>query len=203
MISYLSFRKQALVKTKGAKVNLSTSDMKALGLGIIIGVLLGVVLVRALGAKLCEINIGPLKLALACPPAATPALLTCSDYGLQIAAPQSNASVWRTFNVTGAYVNPPPADSILLLLKTPAGDYFPQNKVLIDPGAKTWQGQINLADKDPENGFTVIVAIMGADGHALYNYYNKVGHETDRWPAIEYLTEDILTCDRVSIVHKQ
>jgi len=188
---------------KKQKNNISTCEVRVLGLGIIIGVLLGVFLVKALGAKLCEINMGPLKFALSCPSDATPPLLTCSDYGIEIVSPQSNASVWGTFSVTGTYVNRPPDDSILLLLKTPAGDYFPQKKVLIDPGARTWQGQINLGDNDPANGFTVIVAIMGTNGQALFDYYNKVGQETGRWPAIEYLTEDIASCDRISIVHKQ
>ena len=188
---------------KRQKFNISTSEVRALGLGIVIGVLLGMVFVKALGAKLCEINIGPLKLALSCPPDATPPLLTCSDYGIEIVSPQSNASVWGTFIVSGTYVSRPPDDSVLLLLKTPAGDYFPQRKVLIDSGARTWQGQINLGDNDPANGFTVIVSIMGKNGHALFDYYTKVGQETGRWPAIEYLADDIVTCDRISIVHKQ
>ena len=121
-------------------------------------------------------------------------------YGIRINSPTNGDQVPSQFIVKGVYDNEPPAGSILLLLKSPSGDFFPQDKVTVDSGARAWQGSINLGDYSG-NKFVVIVAIMGKNGQALYDYFNKVGTETKRWPAIKELTDDIAECDRVSIVH--
>jgi hypothetical protein len=182
------------------RLNFPNYEVKLIGSGIILGLILGVFLLQ-LGATLCEVNIGPLKFALPCSSDSTPPPLSCADYGIKITSPQSGAKVWGAFNVTGTYVNNPPDDSVLLLLKSPAGDYFPQRKVIIDRTQRTWQGEIILGD-DTRKDFVIIVSTIGNNGRALFNYFTKVGEETAHWPAIEKLTDDIVECDRVSVIHE-
>lgn len=176
-------------------------EAKLIGLGIIIGVLIGIVLSQNRG-KLCEISIGPLKFALPCSSASQPSPLTCADYGIKITSPQSGAKVWGTYNVTGTFVNDLPDDRVLLLLKAPAGDYFPQRTVIVDREQRTWRGEIALGDGFGKD-FEIIVSIMGDNGKALFDYFTKVGKETGKSPAIVKLTDDMMECDRVSIVHER
>jgi hypothetical protein len=135
-------------------------------------------------------------------PTSTPSSPTCADYGIKITSPQSGAKAWGAFMVKGNYVNDPPVGGVLLLLKAPAGDYFPQKEVIIDYAQRAWQGEISLGDGSGKD-YVIIVSIMGNNGRALFDYFTKVGTETGRWPAIVKLTDDIVECDRVSIVHEQ
>lgn len=170
-----------------------------IGIGLIVGALAVVFLLQR-GAALCEVNLGPLKFNLPC--SSEPHPLTCADYGIKITSPQSGTKVWQTFNVQGTYVNEPPADSILLMLKAPAGDYFLQRMVMIDRAQRTWQGEVVLGNDSGKN-FTIVVSRIGNDGRALFDYYTKVGNATKSWPAVETLTEDMLVCDRVDVVNEQ
>jgi hypothetical protein len=135
-------------------------------------------------------------------PTLTPSAPACADYGIRITSHQSGAKTWGTFAVTGIYVKDPPVDGILLLLKSPAGDYFPQKEVIVDHAQKTWQGEVSLGDGSGKE-FVIIVSIMGNNGRALFDYFTKVGTETGRWPAIVKLTDDIVECDRVSVAHER
>lgn len=163
-----------------------------IGIGFILGLGLAMLLLQN-GAALCEINLGPLKFTLPC---SSKPLLTCGDYDITITGLEDKAN--GVMSVMGTYVDAPPVDNVLLILKSSAGDYFFQKPILIDPGQRTWQGEITLGD-DARKDFVILVSLMGNNGKALFNYYNKVGAETGRWPAIETLTDDIEVCDRRSI----
>jgi len=181
--------------------NFSKRDFWLIGCGLILGLILGVLLFQR-GATLCEVNIGPLKFALPCSSTAPELPRTCADYGIKITSPQAGTKAWDTIIVSGTYVNAPPDDGVWLLLKSPAADYFPQRIVILDRAQRTWQGEINLGN-DSRRDFVITVSTIGNNGRVLFDYFTKVGKETGRWPAIEKLTDDIVECDRVAIVHER
>jgi hypothetical protein len=181
--------------------NFSKRDFWLIGCGSILGLILGVILLQR-GAELCEVNIGPLKFALPCSSTAAEIPHTCADYGIKITSPQTGTKAWDAIMVTGTYVNEPPDDSVLLLLKSPAPDYFPQRMVVLDRAQRTWQGEVNLGN-DPRRDFVITVSTIGNNGRALFDYFTKVGNELGGWPAIVKLTDDMVECDRVAIIHER
>jgi hypothetical protein len=131
----------------------------------------------------------------------TLAPITCADYDIKITSPSSNTVFEEeVVEISGSYSVEPPGEIVLFTIVPPGGhNYWPQDPVRVDVRNKSWQGKLILVGEPPIE-LDAMVAIMGESGRALYDYYWKVGGETGEWPAIEKLTDDIVECDRISVV---
>ncbi len=131
----------------------------------------------------------------------TPAPITCADYDIKITSPPSNTVFEEeVVEISGSYSVEPPGEIVLFTIVPPGGhNYWPQDPVRVDVRNKSWRGKLWLVG-EPPIALDAMVAIMGESGRTLYDYYWKVGEETGEWPAIEKLTDDIVECDRISVV---
>jgi len=120
-------------------------------------------------------------------------------YGLKILSPAEGSEVGEWFDVSGTYSSLPPKNAARLLNKSPhALGYWPQSVVRLDTQTRTWTGRFHLGGKPPEVG-RIVVAVVGKAGASLWEYYQKVGNETGRWPTIQNLTDDVQECDEVRV----
>ncbi len=103
--------------------------------------------------------------------------------------------------VSGTYLTKPPGDIVLFMLLPSEEDYqyWPQNPIQIDEQQQSWNGEEIIVSDDLPQEVDVVIAIMDKSGSALVDFYHKVGEETEQYPSIEKLTEDIIECDRITI----
>lgn len=121
-------------------------------------------------------------------------------YGLKITHPAEGAKVRDWFEVRGTFDTLPPKGAARLFNKSPAGfGYWSQDIVEIDAKTKTWKGRAHLGANPPEEGI-IIIAVVGKAGSVLWDYYYKAGTETQNWPTIATLTDDIVECDHVKLL---
>jgi hypothetical protein len=130
--------------------------------------------------------------------------LSCSFYGIMIDSPRPGSVMDGTFTVSGTYRSLPPADSLILIDEaTDQKNYWPSSyPIQINQTLQTWSGEFYLGGNSGDKA-NVNIALVGKSGRALYEYYLKVGKDTNgNWPSISVLTDDIKFCDKVEVVKK-
>ena len=134
-----------------------------------------------------------LKRGKALPTAATPA----RHYRLRITSPVAGAAVAGHVEVSGVYAVEPPPDSLFLINASPDGPYYwpcVGRPIEILPSRRAWRGS-TFVNSDTR----IIIVTLGASGRALFDFYEKVGKETDRWVCISRLTSDVIEHDQVVV----
>lgn len=156
-------------------------------------------LLLSLGARVNEIEVGPLKFGF--PPQPPLLSTTCERYGIKITSPQRGAYlVGQEFDAFGSFAVEPPKGSLWLIYASPDGrTYWPQFTVETDPVRKTWKGKFIIGG-DQFVTTDIVAAVTGKSGQILFDYFKKVGLETGSYPAIERLTDDVVECDRITVI---
>jgi hypothetical protein len=126
-------------------------------------------------------------------------------YGIQIVSPAPGSKFpegWVT--VTGVYRVPPPADSVYLIVSWgEEGLHWPQRPVVLDRDRRTWSGQVFLGG-GPPRGHIITVALVGKSGKVLFRYFRLTGEydgTNAHWHPIRTMTDDVIACDRVTVVN--
>jgi hypothetical protein len=120
-------------------------------------------------------------------------------YGIKISSPAKGQLRSGRFEVTGSFEAIPGDGSVQLFISSPDdNEYWPQGAVKFDHTRKTWSGYVALYEKPPREA-NIVVAKVGESGRILCDHYTRVGHETDKYPPLLRLTEDIVECDRVRV----
>ena len=124
------------------------------------------------------------------------------DPAVQITSPQSDAIVPSVFDLSGVYADLP-RDSGLRVFVRHGEDKgtFPQDPVVYLEEEKTWRTRVDIGNVQGE-AVTVIAALVGKDGQALYSFYFKVGRATGRWVGLDSLTADVVELDLIRVVHQ-
>jgi len=174
------------------------SQIALIGIGFVLGGVF-VWLLSSLGASVNEVQVGPLKFGF---PTQTPAYpTTCESYGIKITSPQRGAYlVGQEFDVYGSFILEPPKDSVWLIYASPDGRmYWPQFAVETDTIRKTWKGKFIIGGDQPVTA-EIVAALIGKPAQVLFDYFKKAGSETWSYPPIEKLTDDVVVCDRVTVI---
>jgi hypothetical protein len=123
--------------------------------------------------------------------------------GIEIVNPAEYGLVGNWFEVSGTYKFLPENYKIWLTTfeVDNQGDitsYWFQGRATASNGK--WYGNINyLGGEDGEQrGFLVIVG--GSNTQILFQYYEKVGKELDKWLPIQELTTDAIVCSKGVVI---
>jgi len=125
----------------------------------------------------------------------------CRTYDIRITAPLTGALIpGGETEVRGTLHGKPPEGSIVLLVRLPDGSHnWPQGAPLqVDPVLGTWRGRVALGG-EPLQTHLVAVAYLGRSGRILVDYFFKVGRETNGWPSLELLPDDVEICDEITV----
>jgi hypothetical protein len=126
----------------------------------------------------------------------------CEDFGIEILGPMNRHSVarGREFTLYGTFKKRPPGQSMKIFKVAGNNRYWPlrRNINFLDDKRK-WQVQVPVTDKP--GPLTLMVAVLGEGGHALWNYFEEIydRHEGTRSLGITTLTPDILECGTVTV----
>jgi hypothetical protein len=122
---------------------------------------------------------------------------TSGQYGLKITSPTPGSLVAGDVEVSGVFSIEPPLESLFLINASPDGPkYWPcvGRPIEVTLSRKTWRGSTYI------NGDTrIIVATIGTSARALFEYYERVGRETDRYLPITRLTSDVTEHDQIVV----
>jgi hypothetical protein len=92
----------------------------------------------------------------------------------------------------------PTDNDVRLFVRSPeTADMWPEEKVQTDPGSLTWAGRVRVGSSGK---LIVFVAVVGKEGRKQVNQYGRVADATGQWPAIGEQADDIVECDRVTLV---
>jgi len=126
------------------------------------------------------------------------------EYGVHIISPVNERVSGDVIEIKGTYKVMPPPDALRLFAvspdKTSLGERFwPQEIVKeFSPETKTWKAKANIVGL-PQNGGSIIVAVVGQPTIVLWNYYYKVGPRVGWWD-FEGWPTDSKECHRVNII---
>ncbi|MBM3130523.1 MAG: hypothetical protein FJ009_18080 [Chloroflexi bacterium] len=126
-------------------------------------------------------------------------VLSREEYGIKIAAPKNGAQINSHFEMVGTYRKKPSNGCNLqvFVVYRENQEYWPaRSTVTFDTERKTWHAQVHIGGNPGPR--RIVVAVVGQGGQALWDYYFKVGKETERWPSIHVLTPDTIECDEIA-----
>jgi hypothetical protein len=122
---------------------------------------------------------------------------------LKIISPSDGEKADSWFRVSGTYKIKPAMSHLQIFTTTHNGSgYWPQEVATFDESKNAWSAGVNIGGIPVGNPVIIIVALVGPEGQALCNYYNKVGQQTQRWTSIDVLTSDISEVDRIVVIRK-
>lgn len=124
--------------------------------------------------------------------------------GIQITSIREGDAVGEYSIISGRYKNKPSKSRLQLYVYWPEGEkgYYPQGIATYDNNPeKTWRAECNLGGH-PGAKVTIVAAMVGPDGQALFDYYRKVGERLHHWTSIDSLTSDIVSVDSVKVTRK-
>jgi hypothetical protein len=121
--------------------------------------------------------------------------------GIKITSPRSGDAVDKWFTVSGVFKNRPANARLQLAVISGSGALWPQGIATFDDENKTWNAQVHIGG-NPGNEAIVVATVVGGEGQALFDYYSKVGKETNEWPPIDKLTSDVTEVDRMKVFLK-
>jgi hypothetical protein len=127
----------------------------------------------------------------------TTAASSAKQYGVRITSPVAGTAVAGHVEVSGVYAVEPPPGSLFLVNASPDGPYYwpcVGRPIEVLPSRRAWRGS-TLVNSDTR----IIILTIGASGRALFDFYEKVGKETDRWVSISRLTPDVVEHDQVVV----
>jgi hypothetical protein len=126
-----------------------------------------------------------------------------ADVGVKINYPHHGEKIDGFLIVSGRYKNKPSGARLQLLVKPDgAKGFYPQGVAAFDSNLeKTWRAECWVGG-DSGTSATIVAALVGPDGQALFDYYKKVGESLGKWPSIDNLTSDIEEVDSVSVTRK-
>ncbi len=132
--------------------------------------------------------------------------LKCEDYGIEILSPSNSQVIDARYDLTvqGTFKKKPPFGSTKVFVIDDNNEYYPQlGKVNFIGNQNRWKVRVN-AQGLSGTPLTVMVAVMGANGQALCDYYEKIHREFEGAESlpITTLTRDIYECDRVTVVRR-
>lgn len=118
-------------------------------------------------------------------------------FKIKITYPKPRDIVPRRFDVQGTY-EAEPSDSIgvrILELSPKTGKYRPGRRIIFEKDQKIWQATNCDLGGDPGDERIILVALLGENGQALCDLYDRVGPEAKRVGVVK-LTNDMVECDR-------
>lgn len=125
------------------------------------------------------------------------------DYGIKIIYPKNDSVSGNRIEVKGTYVIMPPPDTLRLYTvhpeRTPYGERFWPQEIVKEffPDTKTWRATVEISGL-PQNGSSIIVAIVSQPAIVLWDFYYKVGPRIGWWD-IEGWVNNSAICDRVAL----
>jgi hypothetical protein len=126
-----------------------------------------------------------------------------SGNDIKVISPSDGEKADLTFIVSGTYKIKPYISHLQLFTTTHYGSgYWPQEVAGFDESKNTWHARVNIGGIPIDKPVIIVVALVGPEGQALCNYYNKVGQQTQRWPSIDVLTSDISEVGRITVIRK-
>ena len=109
---------------------------------------------------------------------------------VEVSAPREGETVSWSFPVTGTYQSVPDGSELWLMTTDRFGKRFwPQNRI-IPRKDKTWAAEVNGIGGEPGTKRTFGVFVVGPDGQALLNLWQKAVRN-DKKAFLEVLTRDI------------
>lgn len=118
----------------------------------------------------------------------------CQAYGIAIIKPSSDYLVVNgQATIQGTFTKRPPAKTIQLI-GVGGTQFWPQNINNIEMTETGWTGK-----SFGEDGYRVLVAYVGENGRSLFDYFQKAGDESGKFPGIDQLPDDVVECDSVFI----
>jgi len=121
------------------------------------------------------------------------------DYGFRIESPAQGYRVTSPIEVRGSFRIEPPDGLARLLEFIPANNtYHPKPKLVIDSTTKTWSVKFGFGGSAGDQR-VFVVALCGASGDALFEYYRLAGKESGRWVGIPFLPADVVRKAQVAV----
>jgi hypothetical protein len=126
------------------------------------------------------------------------------DYGVKIIYPKNEAVSGNRIEVKGTYTIMPPPDTLRLYTvhseRTSYGERFWAQEIVKEffPDTKTWRARVEISGL-PQNGGSIVVAIVSQPAIVLWDYYYKVGPHIGWWD-IEGWANNSVVCDRVPLI---
>ncbi len=123
--------------------------------------------------------------------------VNASKYGIKIESPREGAQVGEFVDISGSYTVKPPNNTLRLFTVAPdSGWFWPQVVAQFDVIEKKWHGKVRLSDA-PRYAMIIVAAIVDASGQVLWDYYYKVGAQTNWRPIDGPFSSYAFECSRV------
>lgn len=118
-------------------------------------------------------------------------------YGIKIESPREGAQVSEFVEIIGSYTVKPPDNTLRLFTVVPDGHWFwPQAIAQFDSTEKKWYGKVRLGEA-PRYAMFIVAAIVDAPRQVLWDYYYKVGEQTNWHPIDGPFSSYAFECARV------
>jgi hypothetical protein len=122
-----------------------------------------------------------------------------NDYGIRIDNPVNGARLGEDIDISGSYkIKPPDGTLRLFTIATDGGWFWPQTIAQFDLAKKKWHGKVKLGGS-PRYSIFIVAALVDQSGHAMWNYYYKVGEKTNWTPIDAPFTSYAIECDKITV----
>lgn len=126
-------------------------------------------------------------------------IVDVARYQIRITSPSPQETVQTgSVQIRGSYATLPAHDDVRLFVRSLRSTHiWPQDKVQTDVGSLTWTGRVHLGGAHEH---IIFVAVVGKEGRRQVNQYKRIAEDTGKWLAIGEQADDIVECDRVTLV---